>query len=345
MDVLQEAALVGFRSATGPAAAAYAMVAIGLNLHFGYAGLLNFGQVGFMLIGAYGLAVTVVIFGGTFWLGLLMGVLTSVGLALVLGLPTLRLRADYLAITTIAAAEILRLTFRSQPLEWLTGGPFGLQRFANTFYAVNPIPADPANLPWWFPWPSYGSDYAWFMFAVSERRLWVLLTWWVLVGIAVLFMWLLVRSPWGRVLRAIREDEDAARSLGKNVFAYKMQALVLGGVFGGIGGMMFVTNLQAAQPEAYMPVITFYAWTVMILGGAARVLGPVLGSLLFWFMLVGMESLLRQAASGPGVLGDMLGTGELGAIRFATVGLVLLLLMAFRPQGLIGNKREMTLDV
>lgn len=346
MDTLYEAALVGLRSATGPNAAAYAMLAVGLNVHFGYTGLLNVGQVGFMLVGAYGLAITVASFGGSFWLGLLMGVLAAVGLSLVLGLPTLRLRADYLAISTIAAAEILRLTVRAVPLRDFSGGPFGLQRFADTFFAVNPFPSDARDLPWWLPWPSTAEgDYMWLVFGVSERRIWVLVAWWGLVLLATLFVWLLVRSPWGRVLRAIREDEDAARSLGKNVFAYKMEALILGGVFGGIGGMMFVTNLQASQPEMFFPIVTFYAWSVLILGGAARAIGPVLGSLVFWFLLIGFESLLRQASQGPGVLGEYLGTGEIGAIRLAAVGLVLMLLIVYRPQGMIGNRREMSLDV
>lgn len=345
MEILTEAALVGLRAGTGPNAAVYAMLAIGLNVHFGYTGLLNVGQVGFMLVGAYGLAITVATFGGSYWLGIGFGILAAIGLSILLGVPSLRLRSHYLAITTIAAAEILRLTVRATPLRDFSGGPFGLQQFANAFYAINPFPADPRDLPWWLPWPTYGDEYAWLAFGVSGRRLWVLIAWWGLVLLAVFFVWLLVRSPWGRVLRAIREDEDAARSLGKNVFAYKMQAWALGGVFGGIGGMMFVTNVQAAQPEMFFPIVTFYAFTVLILGGAARVIGPVLGSFLFWFLLIGLESLLGQFARGSGVLSQLLGTGEVGAIRLVLTGLGLTLLIVFRPQGLIGKRQEMSLDV
>jgi ABC-type branched-subunit amino acid transport system permease subunit len=124
-DILVDA----LRTATGPTAASYALLAIGLNMHFGYTGLLNFGQAGFMLVGAYGVAITVSTFGGPLWLGVLVGLLGAVLLALLLGVPTLRLRADYLAITTIAAAEILRLLFRSTGAEPITGGVFGLRQF------------------------------------------------------------------------------------------------------------------------------------------------------------------------------------------------------------------------
>ena len=125
-------------AAIGPVAAAYALAAIGLNVQFGYTGLLNFGHVAFMLMGAYGLAVTVDA-GGSFWLGLVVGVLAAIALGLVLGAPTLRLRADYLAIVTISAAEILRLVVRSSWAEPVTNGVFGIQRFAEPFFDLNPF--------------------------------------------------------------------------------------------------------------------------------------------------------------------------------------------------------------
>ena len=110
------------RAAIGPEAAIYALAAIGLNMHFGYAGLLNFGQVGFMLVGAYGVAVAVTTFSAPLWAGVLIGIALAIALALLLGIPTLRLRADYLAITTIAAGEILRYVYRSNFASPVTGG-------------------------------------------------------------------------------------------------------------------------------------------------------------------------------------------------------------------------------
>jgi neutral amino acid transport system permease protein len=265
----------GMRAAVGPEAVVYALAAIGLNMHFGYTGLLNFGQVGFMLVGAYGVSIMVVTFGQPMWVGVLVGILAAVFLALLLGIPTLRLRADYLAIVTIASAEILRFIFRSSPANPLTGGVFGQQRFADAFYAINPIPEG-----------SYGLLFIPFG---SHRRLWVMVVGWAVVALCCLLVWALVRSPWGRVLKSIREDEDAARSLGKNVFNYKMQSLVLGGVMGALAGMMLAIQQQAVHPDTYLPIVTFYAYTILILGGPARVLGPVIGSVIFWVMFSGFD--------------------------------------------------------
>ena len=318
------------RAALGLEAAVYALAAIGLNVHFGYTGLLNFGQVGFMLVGAYGLAITVSTFGGSMWLGLLVGVLLAVVLAILLGGPTLRLRADYLAITTIAAAEILRFMFRSSPATDLTGGVFGLQRFANPFYEVNPLP---------------DGVYGFWVVKFSEQRMWVILVAWALVALTCLMVWALMHSPWGRVLKSIREDEDAARSLGKNVFSFKMQGLILGGVFGAIAGMLLAIGQQAVSPDTYLPQITFFAYTVLILGGAARVFGPVLGSVLFWFLIQGTDSFIRRAASAGILPGSFFDSDTIGAVRFMLVGLGLMLLMIYRPEGILGDRREMQLDV
>jgi branched-chain amino acid transport system permease protein len=321
----------GMRAAIGVEAVVYALAAIGLNIHFGYTGLLNFGQVGFMLVGAYGVSITVVTFGQSMWLGLVVGIVAAVLLALLLGIPTLRLRADYLAIVTIAGAEILRFIFRASPANPLTGGVFGQQRFADAFYAINPIPEG-----------SYG---LWIIPFGSHRRVWVMVVGWGLVALCCLLVWALVRSPWGRVLKSIREDEDAARSLGKNVFNYKMQSLVLGGVMGALAGMMLATQQQAVHPDTYLPLVTFYAYTILILGGPARVLGPVVGAVIFWFIFAGFDSFLRQARAIGLLPPEVFGTEQIGAIRIAMVGLGLMLLMAFRPQGIFGDRREMQLDV
>jgi neutral amino acid transport system permease protein len=324
LTILADAA----RAAIGPEAAIYALVAIGLNMHFGYTGLLNFGQVGFMLVGAYGAAVAVATFRAPLWAGVLVGVFLAIILALLLGIPTLRLRADYLAITTIAAAEILRYVYRSNFAAPVTGGVYGLTRFADPLYTINPIPAG-----------QYGVG----QLAYSSQTLWIMVISWSLVTLACVLMFLIIRSPWGRVIRSVREDEDAARSLGKNVFGYKMQSLVLGGVLGAVGGMLLAFSTQAVQPDAYNPVVTFYLYTLLILGGAGRILGPVIGSVIFWFILVFADSFLRQAI-GAGLISEtIISPTEVGAVRFALVGAGLMLLMIYRPQGILGARREMML--
>ena len=317
------------RAAIGPEAAIYALAAIGLNMHFGYTGLLNFGQVGFMLVGAYSVAVTVSTFSAPLWAGLLIGIALSIVLALLLGIPTLRLRADYLAITTIAAGEILRYVYRSDFASPVTGGVYGLTRFADPIYTLNPLPV---------------GLYGFGRVIYSDRTLWIIIISWALVAAASAIMYLIIRSPWGRVIRSVREDEDAASSLGKNVFGYKMQSLLFGGVLGAIAGMLLAVYTQAVQPDTYNPVVTFYLYTLLILGGAGRILGPVVGSVIFWFILVFTDSFLRQAVGTGLIPATIISSTEVGAVRFALVGLGLMLLMIYRPQGILGDRREMMLS-
>jgi branched-chain amino acid transport system permease protein len=275
------------------------------------------------------MGISVANYGAPLWLGVLIGMACGVLLALVLGIPTLRLRADYLAIVTIAASEILRLITRSTSQTEFTGGTQGLTGFGDAFAEANP-----------FTQPSY-------MILGLEIRgpdLWAILMGWTVVGLCVLLTWLLVRSPWGRVLKAIREDEDAARALGKNVFAYKMQALALGGVFGALGGIVFALATQSLTPDFYSPPQTFFAYAALILGGAGRVLGPVIGAMAFWFLLSIADAFLRQATAGDNPLLPFVESQDVGAIRFVLVGLFLGLMMVFRPQGIFGRRREVLGD-
>lgn len=319
---------VTIESAIGTSAVIYALAAIGINIHFGYTGLLNFGQAAFMAVGAYGIAIIVASAGLNFWLGVAVGLTASVLLALLLGIPTLRLRADYLAIVTIAAAEIFRLTIRVSDFREVTGGTDGLQQFSGAFFDLNPYRGEARLGP----------------VAFDERTMWVLTVGWSLVALSCLAVYLLMRSPWGRVLKAIREDEDAVRSLGKNVFSYKMQSLVLGGVIGCLGGFIFALSTGSVLPDAYSPEVTFFVYAIVILGGAARVLGPVLGAAIFWLIIQFTDQILRQAIAADYIPTSVMNTTQVGAVRFMLVGVGLILLIVFRPQGILGDRREIALD-
>ncbi|ROP45421.1 branched-chain amino acid ABC transporter permease [Pseudokineococcus lusitanus] len=324
-SILSDAA----RSAIGLETVIYGLAAIGLNVQFGYAGLLNFGQAAFVAIGAYGLAITVTVAGFPFFVGLAVGLVGAVLLAVLLGIPTLRLRADYLAIATIAAAEIVRLVVRSSTLREQTGGSSGLTGFAEGFYALNPLPRDTYGFgPWQF----------------SERLTWILLVGWVLVALSCLVVFLLMRSPWGRVLKGIREDEDAVRSLGKNVYAYKMQALVLGGVIGALAGFVFAVGRASVQPDLYGTELTFFVYTVLLLGGAARVFGPVVGAAIFWVVLSLTQGVLVNMVNAGYMPSWLMTSTQVGQFRFMLVGLALMLLMIYRPQGIFGDRRELAID-
>jgi neutral amino acid transport system permease protein len=316
------------RTALGPTAAAYALAAVGLNLHFGYTGLLNFGHVAFLMTGAYGAAITVDQ-GGPLWLGVVVGVVAAVVLGLIFGLPTLRLRVEYLAIVTIAAGEVLRVLMRSGGEDSLTRGVFGIQGFAGDFFDANP-----------FDRGSFG----WGRVSYSERSLWVMVVGWSLVALATLLISSLVRSPWGRVLRAIREDEDAARSLGKNVFRFKLQSLVLGGVIGAVAGVLLAIDRQAVNPDAFLPVLTFALFTVVILGGPGTRLGPVLGAMVYWFVIQFADRFLREMVEAGWVSEETLPSERIGGGRFVLVGLLLMALVVFRPQGILGKRQEVLLE-
>jgi branched-chain amino acid transport system permease protein len=317
------------RALVGREAIIYALAAIGLNVHFGYTGLLNFGQVGFMAVGAYGVAISVLEWGLPLGVGVLFGMGAAVLLALLLGLPTLRLRADYLAIVTIAASEIFRLMISAPSWRAVTGGSDGLSGFAGGFYSLNPVPEGTYGFgPWRY----------------SERTVWVLMVGWALVLLATLLVALLIRSPWGRVIKAIREDEDAVRGLGKNVYFYKMQSLVLGGVIGAVGGMFWVIAQASVTPGSFSPIPTFYAYAALILGGLARIWGPVVGSMLFWALLSLTQGVINEAVANDYIPNSIMDDIQAGNVRFMLVGLGLILLLIFRPQGILGDRREIALQ-
>ena len=370
----------------------YIVAALGMNVQFGYAGLLNFGQAAFMAAGAYGLGMSVSYFGYSWWLGLVIGGIYAAVLALIVGIPTLRLRADYLAIVTIAMAEMIRLIVRSVTHKDKFGGTDGLKGFAKGFQDLNPFeqgtvygigPFQASNtlvtvlLLVFYAALSFGIGYA-----IARKRkatnrtqvtlvagvvtlgitllitsrvkylgseLWVLVVGWVLVAIFSLFVYMLMRSPWGRVIKGIREDEEAVRSLGKNVFGYKMSALIIGAVLGMFSGVLFALKNSNVQPDNYSRAVTFYIMTALVLGGLATVTGSIVGPMLFWALLAFTDVFLSEISDAQGrveIFGIELlkDSSARGQFRLGMVGIGLILLMVFRPQGIFGNRKEMALD-
>jgi len=311
-------------SILSPATIAYALAALGLAVHFGYAGLLNFGIAGFMALGAYGYAISILTFHFPWWGGVLVGMAAAAVFALVLGIPTLRLRGDYLAIVTIAAAEVVRLLFLTTTFDAVTGSADGLSGYHASFRDSNPIPE---------------GTYGFGPFTYNNVDWWVRILGLVALALAALTVWRLMASPWGRVLKGIREDEDAVRALGKNVFQYKMQALVLGGVIAAVGGIVYALP-SAVSPGVYVTSLTFFVYTALLLGGAATVFGPLLGSLFFWVLQTFLSNLLPSLVAA-GVL-PFMSQIQASTLRFILVGIGLMLLVIFRPQGILGNKKELT---
>lgn len=316
------------QTAFSPTTAAFVLAAIGLNIHFGFTGLMNMGQAGFMLVGAYGFGVSVVL-GAGFWAAILISMASAIIFALILGIPTLKLRGDYLAIVTISAAEILRMIVRLASLQDITGGPTGLagSQYRHVFTALSPLPEGKTTI--------LGLTYN----NTGIDDWWTRIVAWGLVALFLLITWSLMRSPWGRVLKGIREDEDAVRSLGKSSYAYKLQALILGGVLGALGGIVMALP-SAMQPDSMGRPATFNLWMIMLLGGAATIFGPLLGTLIFFIV-----RLLLTSLAGEFVPSTLLNAQQTEQLAWVLIGISLMLLVIFRPQGILGNKKELSFNV
>jgi len=399
MDDIQSILNAMVRTAVDPQTAAVAIAVIGLNIHFGYTGLLNIGQSAFMLLGAYGFAISITQ-GWPLVVAIIVGLAVAFVFALVLGVPTLKLRGDYLAIVTISAAEIIRYVGRSvgyEKLFELTGGAQGipgsryrgpftdLSWFGNgttTVLAFNytDVAGGDSTLVRLIGWlvvvgliwllvrigrgkvALEGAAHTVAMVGVTVATVlvvlflapvtqqntgvngwWFTVVTWVIVAISLVVVLGLTRSPWGRALKGVREDEDAMRSLGKNVFAIKMQALVIGGLFGAVGGMMYVLP-ATVQPDSLGRSITFFCYTALLLGGAATIWGPVLGSLIFFVGRVAIIGIANTYLSSDNYLNIMNGQ-QTSQFAFIVVGVALMLLVIFRPQGILGDKRELRFNV
>jgi branched-chain amino acid transport system permease protein len=312
---------IGFWTGVGVLAGIYALVALGLQLNVGYTGITNFGAAAFMAIGAYTVAILTVKAGLSFWITVPLGILAAMLFGILVGLPSLRLRTDYLAIVTLAMAEVIRLT--AVNARSLTGGNLGLSCdlsgincFDNAWRNISGSVIDWLEGIGWSDPPS--------LFPL-------LIVVWVTVVLAVLGLKAITNTPWGRVLRAVREDEDAARALGKNTLAYKLQSLAISGAIGAIAGLYLALDLASVSPDEFEPLVTFFAYGVLILGGLGSYWGVLLGSTILWALLEYTRFLNLPDASDE------------VALRFAIIGLVLILLMAFRPQGTFGKREEMVL--
>lgn len=314
----------GFWAFVGVVAGIYAILALGLQVQFGFAGLLNFGQVAFMAIGAYTMAILVVKEGWSTWLAAPLGIAAAAVGGLVLGLPSLRLRADYFAIVTIAFSEIIRYVATNETA--LTGGSQGTIALGSVGTASQ----------YNGQWSGFQAHVQRTLGLSSSDATMLVIVW----GVALLLLtvtWLALRTPWGRVLRAIRDDEDAAASLGKNIFAYKLQALALGAALAGIAGLFYAWEFSFFSPDDFAPLLTFFAWMILLLGGVGRVWAVPVGSLVFGFIFAGTRFLNFAPFT-------WFGSDQRAYLRLIIIGLIIIVLVVVRPQGLLGNKREMVLE-
>jgi branched-chain amino acid transport system permease protein len=306
---------LGFWTGVGVLAGIYTIFSLGLQLNVGFTGIFNFGQAGFMAVGAYAMVILVTDVGLNFWLALPAAVLITVAFGLIVGLPSLRLRADYFAIATIAASEAVRLFALNA--RSLTNGAQGIIGFDDSWESLDEsIISSLESLGWSTP----------------EDLFPLFLVVWGTALLLMVGLSLLQRTPWGRVLRAVREDEDAARALGKNAFAYKLQSLALAASLAAIAGFFLAINLRFVVPDEFLPIFTFIGYAILVLGGVANYWGVAAGAIIIWTILEGLRFLELP-----------LSETKIAALRFLILGVILILLMAFRPQGLFGKREEMVL--
>jgi neutral amino acid transport system permease protein len=419
--------------------AVFALFSLGLNLQWGFTGLINFGHVAFMTVGAYA-TVLLSLQGVPLVIAALIGAAIAALLGLLMGVATLRLRTDYLAIVTVGVSEMIRLVAGNE--EWLTRGTLGIQRFplplaewqpslpirvvmaviftgiiggaywrvgrslyrqlqavprpalrsgflsasgyfgslggllflggivARQLKQINMQPwalavlASLGAIVWLYIWlaPRFARRFSQWSTGISllstltigGMGLWLYrfaiqaiwdydnpsktgLMWISVVVLAIVFLGLekLVRSPWGRVLQAIREDEEVATALGKNVFWYKLQSLMLGGAIAGLAGALYAWQLTVVFPVQFDTLVTFNAWTIVVIGGAGSNPGTILGAAIFWAYDTMTRFVLREIIP--------LSDASLGAFRIMVIGLILMVIMVWRPQGILGKKEELTL--
>ena len=299
----------------------YAVFALGLNIQWGYTGLFNIGIAGFFCIGAYTSALVTTpmptgvyaqyvhqIFGLNlpFVFGLLGAALVCGIVALLIGIPTLRLGEDYLAIATLGIAETVRLIFNNET--WLANGPRGLMGLPQPLHYL----VEPRN---------YNYIYL------------------IIIVLVMVMIYLLIeraiRSPWGRVLRAIREDEVSASMSGKDIFNFKMQSLVFGAMVMGIGGALYAHYTKAISPSVFTPLYgTFIIWVMLMAGGSGNNKGAILGAYVIWGIWVGTTFLTDFM---PYTL-----KSRAPYIRFLVIGVLLEFILIYRPQGLLGEEKKVS---
>lgn len=291
-------------------AAILSIATLGLNLQWGLSGQFNAGVVGFVAIGGYTLAIVtmpaterlLVQWNLPFAVGLLASLATSAVAALLVGLATLRLRSDYLAIATFGIASSIQLLANN--LEPLTGGSRGLVGIPRPFESLG----------------AQGFGWAYLVIALAA------------LAACYAAMQALLHSPWGRVQRALREDEAVCAALGKDVVRLRLSSFVLGAVLMGLSGALYAGFVGTTSPNEFLPILTFQVWAMLIVGGSGSNRGAIAGTFVVWglWTLSGVVIALLLPANLQ---------AQAGAVQSMLVGLVLVLTLLLRPQGLLGGRR------
>lgn len=293
----------------------YGLLVLGVNLHYGFTGLINFGHVVFFAVGAYAMGILTAqnpfagLGLGLAWpIGLVGAVLAATAVGALLGASTLRLRDDFLAIVTIAAAEIFHDLVKS--FEGVTGADVGLLNIPRPIYALAGGHTDTSALA-------------------------TILMYLGVLGVAFAVLSRLTAAPYGDVLRAIRDDELIARALGKNAFRYKMQVFIYGTALAGLAGGLWALYLGAISPGLFTIDVTITLYIAMYVGG----IGTHRGALLGLVLIVGLRLFTRFLNDvGP------VSQSQFASARLVLIGLILIFIIRFKPEGLLGDPQKLGID-
>lgn len=287
--------------AVGIIALIYMLLTVGLNLQYGYTGLINFGHVAFFAIGAYASAL-LTLQGWPLGPAFVVGMVVAGLAAYPVGLLSLRLSDDYLAVVTLGFAETVRLVIQEE--KWLTQGVQGLPGIPRIFQSLG---------------------------VGGYAELATLLMLVACNGAAIALLVHLVRSPYGRLIQAIRDDEVAVQALGKDPARLKVQVFMLGAALAGLAGAFYAHFITYLSPDQFLPLVTFYVWIAVIIGGPGRTSGAVVGSLILMTFLEGSR-FARDLIPGVSEV-------QMASVRLAIVGLALILFTIYLPQGIMGKRK------
>ena len=279
----------------------YMLLTIGLNLQYGYTGLINFGVVAFFGIGAYTSAL-LSLAGWPLVPAFIVAMIAGALVSYPIGLLSLRLSDDYLAVVTLGFSEVVRLFIQQE--QWLTRGVQGLPGIPRMFQSLG----------------------------VGEYAELATLAVLILCNLAAIALMLhLVRSPYGRLIQAIRDDEVAVEVIGKDPRRLKIQVFMLGAGLAGLAGAFYAHFITYLSPDQFLPLVTFYVWIAMIIGGTGRTTGAVAGSVILMVFLEGSR-FARDWIPGVSEV-------QMASVRLALVGLALILFTIYRPQGIMGSRQ------
>ncbi|MDZ7801640.1 MAG: branched-chain amino acid ABC transporter permease [Trueperaceae bacterium] len=322
----------------------YAVLTLGLNVQWGYTGLFNIGVAAFFAMGAFTTALVTTVpptgpmaafsqqafgLGAPFLVGVVAAGVTSGLLAWLVGRPTLKLRDDYLAIATIGIAEVVRLFFQNE--RWLANGPQPLRGIPQ------PLACLTGDGCAWLPsvvndaFVALGPrDYPYVYLAVAA----------LVLAVVYLLLERMIESPWGRVLRAVREEESSARMYGKDAASFKVQAFVVGAVVMGVGGALYAHYMASIDYSHFDPLYaTFLIWVMLMLGGSGNNRGAILGAFVVWGIWSGTASLVDALRPALEFISPEL-PGRAPYLRFLFISVLLLAILHLRPQGMIGERRR-----